>query len=50
MGNGSVDWRRLLGGLEGAGFRGWITIDPMDLPNRSAAAVAGLAELRGAVI
>ena len=49
IGNGSVDWRRLFGGLEGAGYRGWITIDSMDLPNRSAAAVAGLAELRSAV-
>jgi sugar phosphate isomerase/epimerase len=49
IGNGSVDWRRLFGGLEGAGFRGWITIDPIDLPNRGAAAVAGLAALRSAV-
>jgi sugar phosphate isomerase/epimerase len=47
IGNGSVDWRRLFGGLEGAGFHGWITVDPMDLPNRSAAAVAGLAAMRG---
>jgi sugar phosphate isomerase/epimerase len=49
MGTGSVDWRRLVAGLEGAGFRGWITIDPMDLSNRSAAAVAGLAQLRSVI-
>ena len=49
VGSGSVDWRRLLGDLEGAGYRGWITIDPIDLPNRSAAAKAGLAALRSAL-
>jgi sugar phosphate isomerase/epimerase len=50
IGAGSVDWRMMLAGLDAAGFRGWITIDPMDLPNRSAAAIAGLAELRNAMI
>jgi sugar phosphate isomerase/epimerase len=49
MGSGSVDWRRLLGGLEGAGYRGWITIDPVDLPNRGTAAKAGLAALKQAI-
>jgi sugar phosphate isomerase/epimerase len=46
MGSGSADWPRLLAGLDAAGYRGWITIDPTDLPNRGAAAKAGLAALR----
>jgi sugar phosphate isomerase/epimerase len=45
IGSGSVDWPRLLADLEAAEFHGWITIDPMELPNRSAAARAGLAAL-----
>jgi sugar phosphate isomerase/epimerase len=46
VGSGSADWPRLLAGLDSAGYRGWITIDPVDLPNRGAAAKAGLAALR----
>lgn len=45
VGNGSVEWERLLTDLEAVGFNGWITLDPMELPNRSAAAARGAAVL-----
>ena len=45
VGQGSVDWGRLLMDLEAAGYTGWITLDPMELPNRSAAAASGAAAL-----
>lgn len=41
IGQGSVDWRELLADLDQAGYRGWITVDPMELPNRAMAATAG---------
>lgn len=46
VGQGSVDWPRLFADLDDAGYRGWITVDPIDLPNRRAAAGAGHASLR----
>jgi sugar phosphate isomerase/epimerase len=46
IGKGVVDWRELTGQLRDADYRGAITIDAIDLPNRSASAVAGLAFLR----
>jgi sugar phosphate isomerase/epimerase len=49
IGAGSVEWGALLASLEAGGYHGWVTIDPTDLPDRSAAAVAGLAHLRGQV-
>jgi len=45
IGSGSVDWPGLLARLEGAEYRGWITIDPMELNNRAAGAREGLAKL-----
>lgn len=45
VGTGSVDWPQLLADLDGADYRGWITLDPMELPNRPATALAGLAAL-----
>jgi len=48
VGNGSVEWPRLLSDLDGAGYHGWITLDPAELPNRRAAAVSGAAALRRA--
>jgi sugar phosphate isomerase/epimerase len=45
VGHGSVDWERLLIDLDAAGYKGWITLDPMELPNRSVAAASGAAAL-----
>ena len=42
---GSVDWKQLLANLEGVGYRGWFTIDPIELAGRSAAAIAGLSAI-----
>lgn len=46
IGDGSVEWERLLANLEGAAYRGWITVDPMELANRRSAAAAGLDAMR----
>jgi sugar phosphate isomerase/epimerase len=40
VGNGSVSWGQLLSNLESLGYAGWITVDPTELPDRVAAAVA----------
>lgn len=37
VGQGSVNWGQLLSNLEGAGYAGWITIDPTDMLDRSLA-------------
>jgi sugar phosphate isomerase/epimerase len=47
VGKGSVDWAKLVAELDEAGYGGWITIDPVELPLRRAAAVAGLEGIRG---
>lgn len=49
LGKGSVDWPAILSNLDHAGYHGWITIDPVDLTERTAAAVAGLKYLRSLV-
>jgi sugar phosphate isomerase/epimerase len=46
VGTGSVNWPRLLSDLDAAGYHGWITLDPVELPNRRAAATSGAAALR----
>lgn len=46
IGRGDTKWDRLLSNLDGATFRGWITLDPMELPDRAAAATAGLKYLK----
>jgi sugar phosphate isomerase/epimerase len=43
---GDVKWRELLNALNGAGYHGWITVDPMELQERRAAAIAGLKQLK----
>jgi sugar phosphate isomerase/epimerase len=48
IGRGSVNWGELLADLDASGYRGWITIDSMELPDRAGAAVAGLEVLRQA--
>ena len=40
VGRGAVDWRRFVASLEEAGYHGPVTIDPTDLPDRTAAALA----------
>ncbi|MGD0138778.1 MAG: TIM barrel protein [Tepidisphaeraceae bacterium] len=45
IGTGSVNWPRLLSDLDAAGYHGWITLDPVELPNRRAAATAGATSL-----
>jgi len=40
VGRGTVNWAELLSNLEAAGYAGWITVDPTELADRSAAAVA----------
>jgi sugar phosphate isomerase/epimerase len=46
IGRGDVNWDALISDLDSAGYRGWITIDPMELTDRIGAAKAGLARLR----
>jgi sugar phosphate isomerase/epimerase len=38
VGNGDVNWEHLLSNLDGAGYAGWITVDPLELPDRTRAA------------
>lgn len=49
IGRGSVEWEQVLANLDDAGYRGWITIDPMDLTDRVGSARAGLARLQSIV-
>jgi sugar phosphate isomerase/epimerase len=46
IGLGSVDWPGLLKNLNDSGYQNWITIDPLDLPNRQNALIAGQSFLR----
>jgi sugar phosphate isomerase/epimerase len=46
IGRGDTAWDRLLSNLDGAGYHGWLTLDPADLPDRPAAAASGLKYLR----
>jgi sugar phosphate isomerase/epimerase len=46
IGKGSTNWPALLALLDDAGFSGWITLDPMELTDRPAAAISGLHVLR----
>ena len=43
---GDVKWRELLNALNGAGYSGWVTVDPLELQDRRGAAVAGLKQLK----
>jgi sugar phosphate isomerase/epimerase len=40
VGQGNVNWGELLSNLEAAGYAGWITVDPTEVPDRAAAAIA----------
>jgi sugar phosphate isomerase/epimerase len=46
LGRGDVPWRELLANLDGVAYAGWITLDPVELPDRLAGARTGLAQLR----
>jgi sugar phosphate isomerase/epimerase len=46
MGKGSIEWIEMLARLDAAGYHGWISVDPVELPNRAAAARAGAEVLR----
>jgi sugar phosphate isomerase/epimerase len=46
LGRGQINWPQFLANLDEAAYAGWITLDPVDLPDRRAAAVGGLAHLR----
>jgi sugar phosphate isomerase/epimerase len=46
IGKGSANWDELLSNLDASGYHGWITIDPMELVDRLAAARNGLTALR----
>ncbi|HXE51865.1 MAG TPA: TIM barrel protein [Tepidisphaeraceae bacterium] len=46
IGQGNVDWGAMLANLEETDYRGWVTIDPIDLMDRFAAAGVGLSFLR----
>ncbi|MFI5378823.1 MAG: sugar phosphate isomerase/epimerase family protein [Tepidisphaerales bacterium] len=46
VGQGSTDWKALLGRLEDAGYHGWLEVDPTELTDRTAAAQAAGAFLR----
>jgi sugar phosphate isomerase/epimerase len=46
VGQGNVPWPSLLAHLDAAGYHGWLTVDPNELPDRPRAASAALAHLR----
>jgi sugar phosphate isomerase/epimerase len=43
---GDTKWSELLGALDEAGYRGFLTLDPMEFPDRVGAAVTGAKYLR----
>lgn len=45
---GDASWPEVLSNLDAAGYRGWITVDPTELPNRIAGAEAALKALKAA--
>ena len=46
IGAGNVQWEQLLGNLHESNYRGWITLDPLELNDRAAGAETGLKFLR----
>ena len=49
IGYGDVDWGQLAALLDEAGYSGWLTVDPLELSDRQAAAREGLGQLREVV-
>jgi sugar phosphate isomerase/epimerase len=48
IGQGSANWGELLAALDSSGYRGWIAIDPLELTDRAASAIAGAKFIRDA--
>ncbi|WP_428939889.1 sugar phosphate isomerase/epimerase family protein [Fontivita pretiosa] len=48
IGQGDIDWQQLLSLLDDAGYSGWISIDPIELTDRLAAASQAAKYLRAA--
>jgi sugar phosphate isomerase/epimerase len=46
IGRGGTDWAHLLSNLNGADYAGWITVDPVELPDRQAAAAEAVRYLK----
>ena len=46
VGQGSTNWPELLARLDDSEYHGWLSIDPTELPDRPAAAIAALTLLR----
>ena len=46
LGQGSTDWAALLRRLDESAYRGWITVDPVDLADRPAAAAGAVKHLK----
>ena len=46
IGRGDTKWDELLSNLDAAGYSGHLTVDPLELTDRSAGALAGLAYLK----
>jgi sugar phosphate isomerase/epimerase len=46
IGRGGVDWRHLLANLNAADYQGWVTIDPLELPDRLRATNDGITFLK----
>jgi sugar phosphate isomerase/epimerase len=46
LGQGGTDWGQLIALLDEAGFAGWVTLDPLELPDRAGAAAVGLSALK----
>lgn len=42
LGRGSLNWKEFLANLDDAGYSGWLTIDPIDLPDRQLAVASAL--------
>ena len=46
VGRGDIQWDQLLANLDAVDYAGWVTLDPLELPDRSMAAAQGLKHLR----
>jgi sugar phosphate isomerase/epimerase len=49
IGKGSVNWPELFADLDAASFKGWLTIDSMELTDRRGGAIAGLGFIQTSV-
>lgn len=48
IGQGDTKWDELMHHLDAAGYQRWVTVDPLDLPEKAMAARAGVRYLSGA--